>query len=92
MVYGMCLSFFVLKIFLQPIFVCPINLLKFCKFSSSNHTGCLGRLWDQVNSIFKSEENLTFGFLTFGFLRFGIFQGYHHMAKLLVKSHMLSLK
>ena len=35
---------FVLKIFLQSIFICPINLTKFCKFPSSNSTGCLVRL------------------------------------------------
>ena len=35
---------FVLKIFLQSIFVRPINLTKFCKFPSSNCTGCLVRL------------------------------------------------
>ena len=51
--------FFVLKIFLQSIFVCPTNLFKFCKVPSSDCAGCSVRLYDPVNSIFKSKGNLT---------------------------------
>ena len=45
-------SLLMLKIFSQSIFICPINLPKFCKFPSSNCSGSSVRLQDPVNSIF----------------------------------------
>ena len=39
-----CVFLFVLKIFSQFIVVCPINLLKFCKFPSLNCSACSVRL------------------------------------------------
>ena len=49
-IYGMCL--FLLKIFSQSIFICPINMPKLFKSPSSNCSGCSVRLYDAGNSIF----------------------------------------
>ena len=54
-------AFFALKIFFQSIFIflCAINLPKFCKFHISIGTDCSFGVREQMNSISKPEEILV---------------------------------
>ena len=47
--------FLVLKLFSLSIFICPINLPKFCKFPISNCTGCSVRLYSRNQWIVYSS-------------------------------------
>ena len=55
--------FLVLKLFSLSIFICPINLPKFCKFPISNCTGCSVRLYSRNQWIVYSSLRRIWIFL-----------------------------
>ena len=84
--YG--ISFFV-KILLQSIFICPINLPKFFQFPNSTCAGCSVRLYEPVNCLFLSLRRIWLFFNLCHFLT--LFKCIYCLMYLHVKLQMLSV-